>query len=126
MLPIATVRFGLAWSRLRLRLCLRRQVNNVNNESLACSSVCQHFRQAQEMRQQRLKWRDLSPCVYVYVCVWQSRPFEGRTLFLFLFCSFGRQVCTVGTESAPKIQFSVALNESSARFMAKVFRSKPG
>lgn len=126
MLPIGTVRFGLAWSRLRLRLrlclrlclLLRLQVNNVNNESLACSSVWQHFRQAQETRQQRLEWRDLNPCV----CVWQSRPFEGRTLFLFFRLLFWEAtLCTLGNKKArQKADFQLHLMRAE-RFMAKCF-----
>lgn len=108
-----SVRFGLVRNRLRLCLCL--QVNNVNTaESLACSSVWQHFRQAQATRQQRLEWRDLSPCVCICVCLCgKVDHLKVEHCFGFFLILGGKQrVCTLGTESAPKSQFSVALNES--------------
>lgn len=111
-----TDRYGSVLVTNRLRLCLRLQVNNVNTvESLACSSVWQHFRQAQETRQQRLEWRDLSPCVYVCVCLCgKVDHLKVAHCFGFFFLILGgrQRVCTLGTERAPKSQFSVALNES--------------
>lgn len=105
-----TDRYGSVLVRNRLRLCLRLQVNNVNTvESLACSSVWQHFRQAQETRQQRLEWRDLSPCVSMCVCLCGKVDHLKVAHCFGFFSYFGKQAARLHTgyrKSAKKPIFS--------------------
>lgn len=121
-----SVRFGLV--RNRLRLCLRLQVNNVNTvESLACSSVWQHFRQAQETRQQRLEWRDLSPCVSVCVCLCgkvDHLKVAHCFGFFFLFWDAGSASAHWVQKERQKVNFQLHLMRAREIYV-NLFRSKP-